>query len=136
MKLEFSVIGLPKPQARPKFARRGTAVMTFSPKTDWFQLVYCAALQRRAQRVMQGPLKMSITLVLPYPKSLSAKKRRETKHVSVRPDLDNYAKAILDALNNASVWNDDAQVSDLSIKKIYGDIPCAEIEVEELMPIV
>jgi Holliday junction resolvase RusA-like endonuclease len=36
-----------------------------------------------------------------------------------RPDIDNVAKAVLDAFNGI-VYKDDAQVYELTVKKIYG----------------
>lgn len=132
MKISFEVSGLPKPQARPRVFRFGSKTVTHSPKTTWYQIVYWAAVQHRAQTVLSGALKMEITLILPIPRSWSKKKRASAKYVSVRPDLDNYAKAVLDAFNNACVWNDDGQVSELIIRKIYGEQAKAIISVEEL----
>lgn len=132
MKISFEVLGLPKPQARPRVFRMGAKIITHSPKTNWYQIVYWAAVQHRARAVLTGPLKMEITLVLPLPHSWSKKKKAAAKYVSVRPDLDNYAKAVLDAFNNACVWNDDGQVAELIIRKIYGEEPKAIISVEEL----
>lgn len=37
----------------------------------------------------------------------------------VRPDVDKIARACLDALTQAGVWNDDSQVADLGIEKRY-----------------
>lgn len=132
MKIAFEVLGLPKPQARPRVFRMGAKIITHSPKTSWYQIVYWAAVQHRARAVLTGPLKMEITLILPLPHSWSKKKKAAAKYVSVRPDLDNYAKAVLDAFNNACVWNDDGQVAELIIRKIYGEEPKAIISVEEL----
>ncbi|MBQ2175307.1 MAG: RusA family crossover junction endodeoxyribonuclease, partial [Alphaproteobacteria bacterium] len=39
------------------------------------------------------------------------------KH-TVKPDLDNLTKALLDALNDIA-WHDDAQIVDLQIRKEY-----------------
>lgn len=132
MKIHFEVIGIPKPQSRPRIFRRGGRVISYSPKTSWYEIVYWTALQHRAQTELNGPLKMEISLILPQPTSWSKKKKAETKFCGVRPDLDNYAKAILDAFNNARVWNDDGQVAELIIRKIYGPEPKAIITVEEL----
>lgn len=42
---------------------------------------------------------------------------------TVRPDADNLVKSILDALTRAGVWEDDAQVWDLRVRKWRGEVP-------------
>lgn len=54
-----------------------------------------------------------------------AKKRR---YPHVKPDLDNYAKAVLDALNGV-IWADDAQIVDLRLCKRYAEPGKARVEV-------
>ena len=52
-----------------------------------------------------------------------------------KPDYDNIAKAITDALTKAGIWADDAQVAIGSVVKRYvgdGEQPRAEISIEEL----
>lgn len=68
-----------------------------------------------------GPISMSITFVLPRPKA-----RRKDLWVSVRPDLDNYIKAIMDALGKAQIYQDDGQICELYATKRY--------ETEDLSP--
>lgn len=51
------------------------------------------------------------------------------------PDLDNYAKATLDAISKAGLWHDDGQVADLTLRKFYaarGESPSVEIRLEAL----
>ena len=58
------------------------------------------------------------------PKSFSKKKFAEavagTLRPTSKPDLDNTAKSILDALTGIT-WKDDAVISDLHLKKRYTD---------------
>lgn len=56
----------------------------------------------------------------------TAAKKRIYPHV--KPDLDNYAKAVLDALN-ATVWFDDSQIVDLRLSKRYAEAGMARVEV-------
>lgn len=67
---------------------------------------------------MLGPLSVSIKFVLPRPKA-----RKHDTWVSVRPDIDNYIKAILDSLNEI-VWQDDGQVAELYASKKYETKEC------------
>ena len=69
------------------------------------------------------------------PKSVS-KKRRELKNEriirpTVKPDIDNYTKGILDSLNGIC-WIDDSQIVSLIANKYYSDEPRVEIEIKEL----
>lgn len=68
-------------------------------------------------------------------KSISKKEhvRRTEGHVRpiVKPDLDNYIKSTLDALNGV-IWTDDATIVELNTSKWYADDPRIEIEVKEL----
>ena len=47
-----------------------------------------------------------------------------------KPDIDNIAKSILDAMNKF-VFKDDNQVSKLLIEKKYGEIEKVNIKIEE-----
>lgn len=54
------------------------------------------------------------------------------RFVTKKPDCDNCAKAVMDALTAANLWNDDKQVVSLSIQKRYGEMPGAQITVSEI----
>ena len=51
------------------------------------------------------------------------------EHV-VRPDLDKLVRAVLDALSEAAVWRDDAQVVETRARKRYHEMPGAAIEIK------
>lgn len=48
-----------------------------------------------------------------------------------KPDIDNIAKAVLDALNSVA-YRDDIQIVELQIRKQYSEKPRLEICMEEL----
>ena len=78
--------------------------------------------------VLEGPLAVTITAQLLRPKS--APKRRVTWPIG-RPDADNYAKLVLDALNGV-LWRDDSQVVDLHVRKVYSEHLGFAIEVDSV----
>lgn len=82
-------------------------------------------LQYRSEP-MAGALVVELVTQMKRPKS--AKKR---KYNTVRPDIDNFAKMILDACN-AIVWIDDAQIVKLTHEKIYGEEELTLISVSEI----
>ena len=49
-----------------------------------------------------------------------------------KPDIDNIAKCVLDALNKLA-YRDDTQVVTLRMEKHYGEIPRVEVEIEEII---
>lgn len=114
---EFFIIGIPKPQARARtFIRPGARfATTWSPKTDWFSVCYATALANRPKTPFTGPLMVKLRFHLPRPKSVPKTKI----YPDVRPDLDNYEKAVLDAFTQAVIWEDDGQICDLQSQKIY-----------------
>ena len=46
----------------------------------------------------------------------------------VKPDLDNIAKGICDALNGIA-WKDDKQITDLYVGKRYDENPRVEVDI-------
>lgn len=118
----------PVAKGRPKASTRGGFVRMYTPaKTAGFEKIL-KAMAKNAWKAapLQGALAVQVTFLMARPKS--AKKR---EYVTVRPDLDNYIKALLDALNEV-VWLDDAQIVDLHASKEYDDNPCIILGVSPL----
>jgi Holliday junction resolvase RusA-like endonuclease len=78
-----------------------------------------AKMQLDGASIIEGPVQAIIRVSYPYPSSWSNRKKADTKWKVSRPDCDNLAKIILDALNGI-VWVDDAQVVELNVQKQYG----------------
>ena len=78
---------------------------------------------------------MNVIFYRPIPNAISKteRKRRLTGESLpvVKPDIDNYVKAILDALNGVA-FKDDSQIIALNAKKLYSDKPRTEIEITEM----
>ncbi len=115
MILELFVAGEPKAQPRVKFVR-GRFPHAYTPDTAdaWKQAVVLAV---RAQPFdpFAGAVAVDLVFVMPRPKRL---RERWAWHIG-KPDSDNLAKAVLDALSQAELWSDDAQVARLTVKKRY-----------------
>ena len=84
---------------------------------------------------LEGALMINVVFYRNIQKSLS--KAEHERRVSgkvlptVKPDIDNFTKAFLDALNGV-VWRDDAQITDKMTRKRYSDNPHIELEVVQL----
>lgn len=139
MELQYTVIGIAKPQARPKVFHRTLKngknfVSTYSPKTDWFGLVYTESLKQKnlLKNRLSGALRLNLLFCMPIPKSISKKKKEKLFYVSKRPDVDNLAKAVMDAINQVGLWEDDSQIAVLEVSKIYAEEPRCVIYIQEL----
>lgn len=88
------------------------------PKNRAFEdaLKEVAVYKWGSRPMLTGPIRMTVLFKLSKPEK--GKKGSKMEHPAVTPDLDNLVKAVSDALNKI-VFNDDAQVCELSAKKIY-----------------
>lgn len=133
--MTFTVIGKPQGKARPRFSRKSGTVYTPS-KTEAYErqvrAEYLAAHGRRYDD--DADIRVTICSYFAFPKSWSKKKRSEWElrrwRPRVKPDADNIAKIVLDALNGTA-YKDDAQVSDLRVKKRYGVTAMVVITIAE-----
>lgn len=73
------------------------------------------------QNTLEGPLSVDCVFCVAVPKSYSKKDRENALNGVTwpRPDCDNYAKAILDAMTTVGAWQDDSQVVQLNVSKRY-----------------
>lgn len=113
----------PVPKQRPNFSRSKKA---YTPKKtrEYEKKIadYFKTYPNRIKFEKDIPLAINLVFGMPIPKSAS-KSRKEAmfegiiKHTK-RPDVDNMAKAVLDALNGLA-WEDDSQIVRLSVTKEY-----------------
>ena len=108
------VPGKPVPWART----RGTGARRYtSPRyRAWSALAKQVIGLRPQGRPITEPQQLEVTVVRPRPKRL-----REGGRccAPTRPDLDNYIKGVLDALQGAGVLKDDALVVEVHARKVY-----------------
>ncbi len=127
--LEFTVIGTPKPQQRPRAVNRGGFSKVYSPMTEWKERVIKAASELREQgNYFEQSIIVSIDYSFNRPKShygtgknINKLKSSAPDYHIKRPDLDNLNKAVLDAIGDAGLWKDDSIVSVLNTRKFYTD---------------
>lgn len=125
--IQFSIIGEPTGKGRPKFSRMGGYVKTYTPRDtanyeQWVKLAYIEKYGNRKSFEGKAALSVKIDAYFSIPKSTSKKKSammmagyiRPTK----KPDYDNIAKIVTDALNGL-VYDDDAQIVSADIEKHY-----------------
>lgn len=114
--LEFVLPICPTPQERPRFTRTGHAYHSAKQQARERELAL-ALLPYRPKTPLQGPVVVLVHAKLPKPLKLPSGKKYW------KPDVDNLAKQMLDALTRANFWHDDSQVVEISIRKTYSDTP-------------
>lgn len=118
MHLEFTVpfvYGLARPRfskwgayepAKNKSAKQAVAMMYVQASRRKYGLV------RKARKPLPVTVRIETTRALPKSKP----KKIDEEHDTYKPDLDNVAKLVLDALNDVA-YDDDSQVTILSVNK-------------------
>lgn len=104
------VRGLP----RPRFGRNGRAYMP-SWCEPYKRLIADSYRAQCGDLPYSGAVAVEITYRRPLPESRP--KAVESEPDTFKPDLDNVAKAVLDALNGVA-YEDDRQVTALTVRKL------------------
>lgn len=128
----FTVYGKPQGKGRPRFTRTGHAYTPDSTREyeDAVRMAYIAADGRK---IAAGrPVCVDITAWYAIPKSArgALRKRMEIgqETPTVKPDWDNIGKVVCDALNGIA-WHDDAQVTQATVRKVYGLTPMVTVQI-------
>ena len=134
----FTIPGTPVGKGRPRFARRGAFVTTYTPEktASYENLVKVKAEEAMVGReLIAGAVAVTILLFITPPASWSNKKMLQALNHEImpttKPDVDNIIKGIFDAMNEI-VWNDDKQVVDVTIRKRYANTARATVEVRPI----
>lgn len=127
--MKFTVYGKPQGKARPRFTRQGRA---YTPKNT---VDY--ETQIRQAYIAAGGTLISDTEPILICITACFKKAKTNKMESptLKPDADNIAKAVCDALNGIA-YKDDKQITCLTVNKVWAEdgIERVEIDVEQLYP--
>ncbi len=152
--IEFTVYGVPMPAGSKKgFYNAKTKRVIITDASDksrpWKALVHDAAGQAmRAPEAnpygfqdpagylppLEGPLTLEVTFVLPRPKGHFGKhglRPSAPTYPAVRPDTTKLLRGVEDAMQSVC-YDDDAQIVEQVIRKVYGDVPRCEVRVSEI----
>lgn len=131
--VQFFVPGEPRGKERPRPGKNGR--MYTPKKTKKYEALIeecCINQCPGRQPEYTGNIVAQIECLYPIRKSAPKKKRAEMLAGMIRPtktpDLDNIAKAVLDAINTIA-YKDDAQVVEISITKWYAPVEDAGVQV-------
>jgi Holliday junction resolvase RusA-like endonuclease len=118
----FTIAGEPVPQPRPRVSTRGGFARAYVPKehpVHAYRKAIAEAADEAGLVAQDEPLNVVIDAVFERPKShMTRAGVKPTAPRLPRPDVDNLAKAVLDALQD--VIGDDTLVARLVVEKSYG----------------
>ncbi len=141
--ISFRVTGVPKGQPRPrafamKFGDKYQARMYDAGTAEgWKSCVAAAAKEFLPGAPLEAALRLTLVFYLPRPKNHYRANATLKDWAPIwftgKPDADNLAKAVMDALTTLGMWKDDSQVAKLTSVKAYAtDKPGCDVTIEEM----
>ena len=136
MMCDFEIEGKPVGKGRPRFKRMGNFVQTYTPEaTKEYEKLVGMRFQNSGGVITDKPVKIEIVAFFTPSKSTRKKDRIEMLANRIlpmkKPDADNIAKIVLDALNKIA-YVDDSQVIELVVKKRYAAEAKVSVHIEEI----
>jgi Holliday junction resolvase RusA-like endonuclease len=120
------VSGEPVAKGRPRMTRKGFAYTPAATRKYEAHGRLAAQLAMNGNPPLSGPVRVELLVELPVPASWSSRKQAAALTGGIRPtsrpDVDNFVKAALDAINSIVVV-DDSQVVELHSVKRFGASP-------------
>ena len=126
----FRVEGEPVAKARPRFNSKTRMTYTNQKTRNAERLIQTEYIKQggRSKNDYSGKIEIELAFVFPIRKSWSKKKQKAmlNKPHTIKPDLDNLEKTVLDALNGLA-FKDDSQVCEVTKIKAWSEIPYTQI---------
>lgn len=137
--MKFTIPGNPQPQARPRIAKRGKFTLMYDPMAEDKRIIGNRIKWQLKQHIGEAcewnnyeAFRADYIFFMPIPKSDSQKIRNLKLWgiivPNVKPDCDNFLKAVFDACNKI-LYKDDCMIVKGSFEKKYSDNPRTEIEI-------
>lgn len=132
---EFEVTGQIVGKQRPRVNMYTGNVYTPNKTKDYEEWIRQSFFVKYPRfNMLTNRIKVEIIAYLNIPKNTSNKQKEQMKNDEIsplkKPDIDNIAKVVLDAINNY-VIKDDIQVSKINIEKRYAEEEKLSIKIEE-----
>ena len=113
-------------KGRPRITKRGFAYTPAATRKYQAHARLAAGLAMADRPPLHGPARLELLVELPVPASWSKRKHAAAIKGDVlptsRPDLDNFVKSGLDAMNTIVIV-DNSQIVEVQARKTYGDQP-------------
>ena len=133
--IRFNVPGEATGKGRPRSTKSGTVYTPQQTRSAEMFVTLCAKVAMGSRPLLAGPVRVSIWISVgipaSWPKVRKARALSNLDRPTGNPDIDNVAKLIADAMNGV-VYADDKAIVDLSISKMFGEVPCVSVIVKTL----
>ena len=133
MSIKFTVLGKPQGKARPRFNTHTGRTYTPS-KTGAYKRFIALCYKQAGGKKLRGAVEIKIEcfyqIAKSHTKATKALMEAGQIQATIKPDLDNIAKAVLDGLNGLA-FDDDKQVVSLKVSKRYDYEARIEVEIRE-----
>lgn len=130
--MKLTIYGKPQPKERPRVIRGHAYTPT---KTAQYEVRMAREWAAKYPEQAEGDLYVKMLFLMPIPTSWSRSKKelaeRGMIRPSLRPDIDNLVKIVLDGLNGVA-YLDDKQVVEIFASKAYSKEPRTEVVIEEV----
>jgi Holliday junction resolvase RusA-like endonuclease len=131
----FVAQGNPHPQPRPRVVK-GRAVSTTGRAVQFWKAVVTSrarhALADSELAAFSGPVVIEMEFRFAPPKSFMS--RIGSPHTQ-KPDADNLAKLVMDAMQTARVIGDDSKVAELKVRKVWAAQAGCTVSIEAVAPL-
>lgn len=135
MKIELCIFGKPFGKQRPRFTKRGVTYTPRETSEREREIAFAYRQEFGSLKFPRVPLGILITAVMPIPKNAPKYKIPDMLsgviRPAVKPDWDNVAKLVCDALNGVA-FDDDKQIVSARVEKLYGETPKTAVTVYTL----
>lgn len=138
-RVELVVHGAGQPAGSKRHIGQGRVIDANPHARDWqWRVAQTAGQQLNRQRLLEGPLRLSVRFYITRPKghfgtgrNSGTVKPSAPPYPAKQPDLTKLVRAVEDALTGLA-WRDDAQIVQQTAAKLYADRVRCEIQVEPL----
>ncbi|ENK1244746.1 RusA family crossover junction endodeoxyribonuclease [Clostridium botulinum] len=132
--MKIVIDGKPMGKQRPRFNSKTENTYTPDKTVNYENWVKLCCQQQCKGEKLTGEIAAFINAYYIIPKSTSKKNKKDMLagviRPTIKPDVDNIAKVILDSLNGLA-YGDDKQIVFCTISKWYGENPRVEVILEE-----
>lgn len=134
---KYTVPISPMPQSRPRFNSRQKRAYEKPEMTAYKKSVRYHVMADRPKIIEKGAVTLDVCFYIQPPQYIAKVKknaealREETMYCEKKPDIDNYFKAVTDAVNGV-LYKDDGQIAVMICRKVYSLNPRTEISIDPL----